>query len=293
MANKIFESHNIDLDFLLKEIKLGRIGLPDLQRPFVWANEKVRNLYDSMLKGFPIGYIMLWESPENYSSKMEDIGLNDKELKSPKSLIIDGQQRLTALVATMYGIKVKDKNFKERNIKICYNPLREVDRFENWSVAYERNPEWISDLSVVFLAKEQNTLSRLRRAYIKRLNESYEKNNLPILTDEQEDLIENRLNELLGLEKYPVPVLDIYRSASEEEVAEIFVRVNSGGQKLNENDFILTLLSVYAKEDRDKIDSFCEKSHIPAAGTSYNNLLIVEPVHLVRMIVGVGFKRAR
>lgn len=55
MANKIFESHNIDLDFLLKEIKLGRIGLPDLQRPFVWANEKVRNLYDSMLKGFPIG----------------------------------------------------------------------------------------------------------------------------------------------------------------------------------------------------------------------------------------------
>ena len=259
MANKIFESHNIDLDFLLKEIKLGRIGLPDLQRPFVWANEKVRNLYDSMLKGFPI----------------------------------DGQQRLTALVATMYGIKVKDKNFKERNIKICYNPLREVDRFENWSVAYERNPEWISDLSVVFLAKEQNTLSRLRRAYIKRLNESYEKNNLPILTDEQEDLIENRLNELLGLEKYPVPVLDIYRSASEEEVAEIFVRVNSGGQKLNENDFILTLLSVYAKEDRDKIDSFCEKSHIPAAGTSYNNLLIVEPVHLVRMIVGVGFKRAR
>ena len=293
MANKIFESHNIDLDFLLKEIKLGRIGLPDLQRPFVWANEKVRNLYDSMLKGFPIGYIMLWESPENYSSKMEDIGLNDKELKSPKSLIIDGQQRLTALVATMYGIKVKDKNFKERNIKICYNPLREVDRFENWSVAYERNPEWISDLSVVFLAKEQNTLSKLRRAYIKRLNESYEKNNLPILTDEQEDLIENRLNELLGLEKYPVPVLDIYRSASEEEVAEIFVRVNSGGQKLNENDFILTLLSVYAKEDRDKIDSFCEKSHIPAAGTSYNNLLIVEPVHLVRMIVGVGFKRAR
>ncbi len=293
MANKIFESHNIDLDFLLKEIKLGRIGLPDLQRPFVWANEKVRNLYDSMLKGFPIGYIMLWESPENYSSKMEDIGLNDKELKSPKSLIIDGQQRLTALVATMYGIKVKDKNFKERNIKICYNPLREVDRFENWSVAYERNPEWISDLSVVFLAKEQNTLSRLRRAYIKRLNESYEKNNLPILTDEQEDLIENRLNELLGLEKYPVPVLDIYRSASEEEVAEIFVRVNSGGQKLNENDFILTLLSVYAKEDRDKIDSFCEKSHIPAAGTSYNNLLVVEPVHLVRMIVGVGFKRAR
>ena len=121
MPGKIFESHTMDLDFILKEVRLGRIGLPDLQRPFVWANEKVKNLYDSMLKGFPIGYIMLWESPENYSEKTEDIGLNEKVLKSPKSLVIDGQQRLTALVATMYGIRVRDKNFKERNIKICYN----------------------------------------------------------------------------------------------------------------------------------------------------------------------------
>lgn len=293
MSSKIFESHSFELNFLLKEIKLGRIGLPDLQRPFVWPNEKVKNLYDSMLKGFPIGYIMLWESPENYAPKMEDIGLNPKELKSPKSLIIDGQQRLTALVATMYGIVVKDKNFKERSIKICYNPLRETDRFENWSVAYERNPEWIADLSTIFLAKEQNNISQLRRNYITKLNESYQKNSSPLLTDEQKDLIENHLNELLDLEKYPVPVLDIYRSASEEDVAEIFVRVNSGGQKLNENDFILTLLSVYAKDNRDKIDDFCEKSHVPAMHTSYNHQIIVEPVHLIRMIVGLGFKRAR
>ena len=293
MPGKIFESHTMDLDFILKEVRLGRIGLPDLQRPFVWANEKVKNLYDSMLKGFPIGYIMLWESPENYSEKTEDIGLNEKVLKSPKSLVIDGQQRLTALVATMYGIRVRDKNFKERNIKICYNPLRADGRFENWTSAFEKDPEWIADISTIFQAKELNTLSRLRRNYIKRLNESYEKRGHSPLTDEEEDLIENRLNELLGLEKYPVPVLDIYRNASEEDVAEIFVRVNSGGQKLNENDFILTLLSVYAKDSRDAIDAFCAASHIPACKTSYNHLLEVEPVHLVRMIVGVGFKRAR
>ena len=293
MAGKIFESHNMDLEFILKEIRVGRIGLPDLQRPFVWSNEKVKNLYDSMLNGFPVGYIMLWESPENYSEKMENIGLNEKALKMPKCLVIDGQQRLTALVSSMYGICVKDSKFKERNIKISYNPLREKDRFENWTPAFEKNPEWIADLSTVFLAKEQNTLSKLRRNYIKRLNESYEKNGHALLTDEQEDLIENRLNELLGLEKYPLPVLEIYRSAEEEEVAEVFVRVNSGGQKLNENDFILTLLSVYAKESRDAIDKFCAASHIPAAGTSYNHLLEVSPVHLVRMIVGFGFKRAR
>ena len=72
-----------------------------------------------MQKGFPIGYILLWESPETYADKVEDIGNNEKTFKSAKSLIIDGQQRLTALVATMYGIAVKDKNFKERMIKIA------------------------------------------------------------------------------------------------------------------------------------------------------------------------------
>ena len=71
-----------------------------------------------MQKGFPIGYILLWESPETYADKVEDIGNNEKTFKSAKSLIIDGQQRLTALVATMHGIAVKDKSFKERMIKI-------------------------------------------------------------------------------------------------------------------------------------------------------------------------------
>ena len=53
---------------LLTDVKNGRIGLPDLQRPFVWKDAKIRDLLDSMLKGYPIGYIMLWASPINYSN---------------------------------------------------------------------------------------------------------------------------------------------------------------------------------------------------------------------------------
>ncbi|MFA7463370.1 MAG: hypothetical protein WCY59_09535, partial [Anaerovoracaceae bacterium] len=121
--------------------------------------------------------------------------------------------------------------------------------------------------------KSQNTLHIFRRDYICRLNKSRESNGLPILTDEENYRVEDHIRELLDLEKYPVPVLEIYRSASEENVADIFVRVNSGGQKLNENDFILTLLSVFAKEDRDKIDAFCAASRTSATHTSYNNLL--------------------
>lgn len=133
----------------------------------------------------------------------------------------------------------------------------------------------------------------MTKAYVTRLNESYERTHQPTLTEEQVDRINDRFKELLDLGKYDVPMLHIYSRANESEVAEIFVRVNAGGQKLNENDFILTLLSVYANEDRARIDDFCAESHIPASNTSYNNLLTVEPVHLIRMIVGVGFCRAR
>ena len=61
-----------NLSDLLKDVRNGRIGLPDLQRPFVWRDNKVRDLFDSMLKGFPIGYIMLWESPLEYDDNPLD-----------------------------------------------------------------------------------------------------------------------------------------------------------------------------------------------------------------------------
>lgn len=97
----------------MSDVKNGRIGPPDLQRPFVWKDNKVRELLDSMMKGYPIGYIMLWESPDDYEN-IGYIGKNDKMYKRPDDLVIDGQQRLTALLAAMYGVTIKDKNHKER-----------------------------------------------------------------------------------------------------------------------------------------------------------------------------------
>ena len=117
---------------MLSDVSSGRIGLPDLQRPFVWSDSKVRNLLDSMLKGFPIGYIMLWESPSDFENKSQ-IGTNNKDYTQPRDLVIDGQQRLTALLAAIKGIKVKDSDYKERNIKISFNPL--TREFAVWSQA--------------------------------------------------------------------------------------------------------------------------------------------------------------
>lgn len=291
MATELFKNIPSKVGDLVRDVRTGRIGLPDLQRPFVWKDNKVRELYDSMIKGYPIGYIMLWESPADYESKKNSIGVNVKTYVEPKELVIDGQQRLTALVASMYGVKVKDKNFTEREIKISFNPL--TREFAVWTSAFDRTPEWIPKISDVFLAKENNTISSLRRKYIQAVNIGRVKKGISALSDDEEDLIENNINALLNLSDYSLPTLEISYDADEEDVADIFVRVNSGGQKLTENNFIQTLISVYENETSDRMNEFCAQSRIPASGTSYNNILAVDPSHLIRMAVGVGFRRAR
>ena len=290
MGKELFDNIPSKVEDLLSDVKNGRIGLPDLQRPFVWKDNKVRELLDSMMKGYPIGYIMLWASPEDYENTGY-IGKNDKIYKQPDDLVIDGQQRLTALLAAMYGVTIKDKDYKERKIRISFNPL--TREFDVWTPAFERNPEWISEISSVFMADQEHNISKLRKAYIRKVNEGRVKNGESELTDDEEDIVEQNINDLLNLNIYSLPTLKINSKADEEDVADIFVRVNSGGQNLTEKNFIETLIAVYDNAVHDKINKFCAESRIPANGTSFNQILQVDPSHLIRMAVGVGFRRAR
>ena len=157
---------------------------------------------------------------------MNHIGKNSKTYSVPDDLVIDGQQRLTALLAAILGIQIKDKNYNERFIKISFNPLK--DDFQVWSQAYESDPEYISAISEVFQAEENHNVSKFRRKYIKRVNDAREKNQKSELTDDEEDHIEDSINNLLNLRSYSLPTLKISAKANEEDVAEIFVRVNSG-----------------------------------------------------------------
>lgn len=290
MGKELFDNIPSKVEDLLRDVELGKIGLPDLQRPFVWPDSKVRNLLDSMLKGYPIGYIMLWSSPDEYDNAKQ-IGGNEKTYKEPDDLVIDGQQRLTALLAALHGTKVRDKNYQERTIRISFNPL--TREFAVWTQAYEKNTEWISSVSSVFEADWDHSVSKFRKAFIRQANEGRERNGRPALTDEEEDLIEENLNDLLNLGIYTLPTLKINSKADEEDVAEIFVRVNSGGTKLTEKNFIETLLAVFDNEVHTRIDRFCAESRVPKDGTAYNQIIEVDPSHLIRIAVGVGFRRAR
>ena len=239
MGKELFDSIPSKVADLLSDVKNGRIGLPDLQRPFVWKDNKVRELLDSMMKGYPIGYIMLWSSPDDYENTGH-IGKNDKLYQHPDDLVIDGQQRLTALLAAMYGVTIKDKNYNERKIRISFNPL--TREFAVWTQAFEKNPEWINEISSVFEADQEHNISKFRKAYIKTANEGRAKNNEPELTEDEEDIIEENINDLLNLGIYSLPTLKINSKADEEDVADIFVRVTPAVRTLQRRTLLKRLL---------------------------------------------------
>ena len=100
---QIFSNTTLTVNQLIEKIDTGELGLPELQRPFIWKDSKVRDLFDSMMCGYPIGYLMLWECPT--LEKKKTIGTDTHNYESPKQVIIDGQQRLTSLYAVMKGKK--------------------------------------------------------------------------------------------------------------------------------------------------------------------------------------------
>lgn len=287
MDTILYNEVSYKMEHLLLEIQSGRLGLPHIQRPFVWKNSKVRDLFDSMLRGYPIGYFLLWESSGNGTSKQ--IGNNSHSHGVPSSLIIDGQQRLTSLYAVIKGVSIIDKNFKERKIKIAFHPIER--RFEVSTAPIARSPEWISDISDVF--KNANRAWAYQNDFIKRLEEARTRNEKE-LSDEEREIITSNIQSLFNLKDYNIPALSINANSDEDAVAEIFVRVNSGGTNLTETDFILTLLSVVDDSLRARIEKFCIDATKPSTrGTSYNQLFTPQPQHIIRIAMSFGFKRAR
>ena len=167
MAKELFERIDRKVSSLIEEVLDGKIGLPDLQRPFVWADTKVKELLDSMMKGFPIGYVMLWASPSDYENA-KTIGDNVKSYKRPDDLVIDGQQRLTSLLAVMTGTPVKSKDFKEKRIRISFNPF--TKEFFVWTKANDNNMQLISDISTVYLERNDNIPASLKALLFNRFS---------------------------------------------------------------------------------------------------------------------------
>lgn len=148
------------IETLLSWIKSGEIAIPEIQRPFVWNASKVRDLLDSLHKGYPVGYIITWRNP--------DIRLKDGTLSAGKRVLIDGQQRITALTAAVVGQAVLNKEYKQNKIKIAYNPQAKdhESAFEVCNNAIERNPIWIDDIAPIL--NGDTPISKIRRQYLEK-----------------------------------------------------------------------------------------------------------------------------
>ncbi len=280
-----FKRVDYDLDGLLHYIDIGDIGLPDIQRPFVWSNAKVRDLLDSMYRGFPVGYLLFWENQAIAGAKQ--IGTADKAHKVPARLIVDGQQRLTSLYAVFRGMKVLDDDYKERQIEIAFRPRD--GKFEVADVAIRRDVEWMPNISDIWASKKSSR--KIVNDFLDRLAQKDE------LSEEQEEAIAHNLDRLFDLQKFPFTALEIAPSVDEEQVADIFVRINSEGVKLNQADFILTLLSVFWDEGRKALEDFCRRSRlVPSASdgpSPFNYFIQPDPDQLLRVSVAYGFGRGR
>ena len=286
---QIFSNTTLTVNQLIEKIDTGELGLPELQRPFIWKDTKVRDLFDSMMRGYPIGYFMLWECPT--LEKKKTIGTGTHSYESPKAVIIDGQQRLTSLYAVMNGKKVINSRYDEKTIIISYNPLK--DKFEVGYQATKNDPEWIYNISEIFTT---SNITKLINSFTKKLL-TYREGKGEELTEEEQDLISENINALANLKQHTLPVFDIKANAEEEDVSEIFVRVNSGGVALKQNDFILTLLSLYWDEGRKEIEKFSKDSTVPPTDrnvtTSYNLITEVTAQDVIRVVMAYAFDRAR
>ncbi|PPF80904.1 hypothetical protein C5E07_03110 [Pseudoclavibacter sp. RFBJ3] len=284
----IFKTVSWQVSQLVAGVHQGSISLPDLQRPFVWPATKVRDLFDSMYRGYPVGALMFWDVAAEDSTR----AIAGEARISAAHQIVDGQQRLTSLYAAMKGLAVQNDNYERKSIRISFHPFTE--RFEVATAATARSSEWIENIATVFDAPIDATDD-----YIEGLEAAGRE-----LSREQTREIRRVFSKLGDLQKYQFDVVHIEKGVDKKLVADVFVRINSEGVNLKAYDYILTWLSVFWPEGREQIDEFARHSRMTPeraselAGskiswTPKNAYLAVETGHVTRVMVAIGQNRAK
>jgi hypothetical protein len=276
----LYRSTTYPLMALVSDIGRGAIGLPELQRPFVWPNSKIRDLFDSLYRGYPCGFLLLWET----GAGLKGIGTNGKD-ETPSVAIVDGQQRLTSLYAVMTGAEVIRADYSREHIRIAFDPLS--DRFEVANAATEQDRAFISNVADVW-APGANAF-QLANDYLAELGKVRE------LTQAETGRIQTAIGRLVMLTQHPFNALVLTTDAGVDTVAEVFVRINGQGAKLNQADFILTLMSVFWEEGRKDLENFARAASGPPDGkpSPKNHFIEPSPDQMLRVMVALGLRRGK
>lgn len=234
---------------LLALVDGGNIAIPEIQRPFVWEKAKVRDLLDSLYRGFPVGYIITWQNPQ--------VRLKDGRVSFGKQILIDGQQRITAITTALLGKKIIDADYKQTRVQIAFNPLNDdgdsgAKLFEVHNAAIEKSKAWIKDVGPL-VQGDEDILSIL---------EDY-----CIHNDVEQKAIFGKLQKLANLRNAQVGVMELDADISIDEVTEIFIRINSKGTELSQADFAMSKIAsneaLGGHDIRKAIDYFCHAAVKP------------------------------
>lgn len=243
MATQRYSVTPHPIETLLTWVKSGEIAIPEIQRPFVWPAVKVRNLLDSLYHGYPVGYLISWRNPT--------IKLKDGTLSAGKRILIDGQQRVTALMAALLGHEVLTKNYRTVRIRIAFHPQKE--RFEVRNPAIAKDRAWIDDITKIF--HPDADLFELMDEYAAR-NEGANRKVVGAVLQRVGKIVNNH-----------VGVIELAEDLDIETVTEIFIRVNSEGTPLSQADFAMSKIAVNESYGgnllRKAIDYFCHLAVAP------------------------------
>lgn len=243
MATQRYSVTPHSIDTLLTWVKLGEIAIPEIQRPFVWEATKVRNLLDSLYRGYPVGYLISWRNPT--------VKLKDGSSSAGKRILIDGQQRVTALMAALLGREVLTKDYETVRIRIAFHPVEE--RFEVHNPAIAKDSAWIDDVVAIFGTDAD--IFELTDQYVER-NVGVDRRVIGKLIQKVGKIVNNH-----------VGLIELAEDLDIETVTEIFIRVNSAGTELSQADFAMSKIAV--NEDfggnllRKAIDYFCHLAVAP------------------------------
>lgn len=284
------QQQNIPIGSLVDMYKTGQLRLPEIQRQYVWRATRVRDLLDSLYRGYPSGTILMWETDEPVPTR-------DFAIEQPGSafagrkLLLDGQQRLTSLTAVLGGTAIQVRG-RKRPIEILFNldhpdgatsDVLEVDSDESSPLAEDDEDtdtehddadeegdslmEKLNRRTFVVgskaLAQQPNWVS-VSQVFASASDAAFlQKAGVQGFDDPRYQRYSDRLNKLRAIAHYPYVVQVLERGMSYEEVTEIFVRVNSLGAKLRSSDLALAQMTSRWPNLLRELEAFqaeCEKS---------------------------------
>lgn len=247
-----YTPNSLSVGAILGLIASGDIAIPEIQRPFVWKKIQVRDLLDSLYKGYPTGYLIIWKNP--------DVRLKDGKMSAGKKILIDGQQRVTALMTAIAGIPVVNSNYRKERIKIAFDPFqafsedRDAEIFAVQDSSHLKSKRWIPDVAEVF----KNDFSVF----------SFITNYCRDNPEMQPEMLDKIITKLRAIGNRMIGVIDLSETLNIDIVTDIFIRINSKGTALSQGDFVMSKIAAdenYGGTDlRKAIDYFAHLSRVPS-----------------------------